>query len=268
MRLRGRKGIREDLENQPDLVVLQPFEWRGRWRERFGNDRPIYVELGMGKGKFIAEMSRLHPDINFVGVDMFDELIRRASVKARAGSPDGRAPGNLVLVLLNVERIEEAFAEGEIERIYLNFSDPWPKKRHAKRRLTHPRFLEKYCRLLNEYGEIHFKTDSAPFFEYSLNAFADMGLRLRSISLDLHAGGPAPGHVMTEYEQKFVSQGLPIYRCEVLVGREAIAAHERSVREKWAADRTMRVRSVQPMSPNAAMPATVPSSAPTSTSEG
>ncbi|GAB2698261.1 tRNA (guanosine(46)-N7)-methyltransferase TrmB [Paenibacillus thermoaerophilus] len=233
MRLRGRTGIREDLLAQPQLVTLQPGEWKGRWRERFGNDAPIHVELGMGKGKFISEMSRLHPDINFIGIDMFDELLRRGSEKARKAHEGD--PPNLVLALWNIERIEEVFASGEIERIYLNFSDPWPKKRHAKRRLTHPRFVRKYIQLLNEHGEIHMKTDSRLLFEFSLNSFADMGLRMRNISLDLHADGPAPNNVMTEYETKFHEQGMNIYRCEVVVGSKALERHLEDLRAREAA---------------------------------
>lgn len=221
MRLRGRKGIRETLEQQPELVVLDPREYKGRWHEFFGNRQPIHVELGMGKGKFVSEMSFRHRTINFIGVDMYDELLRRASEKARAlWREEGReTPPNLALVLCNIEYIEEIFAPQELERIYLNFSDPWPKKRHVKRRLTHPRFVEKYIRLLNTSGEIHMKTDSSLLFEFSLNTFADLGLRMRNISLDLHREGIHPDYVMTEYEQKFVQQGMPIYRCEVIAGK-------------------------------------------------
>lgn len=230
MRLRGRKGIREALEAQQDLVILHPREYKGRWAEYFGNDRPIYVELGMGKGRFISQMSLRHPEANFIGVDMYDELLRRASEKARlarteAGLNDELA--NLALALFNIEYIEDIFAPGELDRIYLNFSDPWPKKKHARRRLTHPRFVEKYSALLNERGEIHFKTDSQPLFEFSLNSFADMGLRMRNISLNLHADGMNPEHVMTEYETKFVEQGMNIYRCEVVIGAQALEQHVR-----------------------------------------
>lgn len=228
MRLRGRKGIREALEQQPDLVVLNPGEFKGRWAPFFGNTKPIYVELGMGKGRFISEMSLLHHDVNFIGADRYDELVRRASEKARTAweEKESRGPINLALALFNIEYIEDIFAEGEIERIYLNFSDPWPKKRHASRRLTHPDFLKKYRTLLNDKGEIHLKTDSQSLFEFSLNSFSDMGLRMKNISLNLHAEGICLDHVMTEYEMKFVHQGVPIYRCEVLVGNEARQRHE------------------------------------------
>lgn len=242
MRLRGRKGIREEIESQPELVVLDPAPHKGRWREAFGNDRPIHVELGMGKGKFISEMSVRHPEINFIGIDMYDELIRRAAVKARAAwAPQGADhPPNLKLVRANIEYLETFFAPGEVERIYLNFSDPWPKKRHAKRRLTHPRFLQKYIDILNENGEIHFKTDSRLLFEFSLNSFCDMAVPLRNISLDLHKDGLREDLVMTEYETKFAEQGMPIYRLEAVVGEAALRRHREAKAAELAAMRGVK----------------------------
>jgi len=224
MRLRGRKGIRENLEAQAGFVILDPRSCKGKWHTLFGNDRPVYVELGMGKGQFISQMSFRYPDINFIGIDMYDELIRRASEKARLAwsERDVETPPNLRLALANVEFLEDVFEEGEIERIFLNFSDPWPKAKHARRRLTHPRFLEKYRRLLNDNGEIHLKTDSQTLFEFSLNAFADFGLQMTNISLNLHREGPNEQHVMTEYETKFHGQGVNIHRCEAIVGKEAL----------------------------------------------
>lgn len=236
MRLRGKRTSREEIARQTDLVVLNPSEWKGRWREFFGNDRPIHVELGMGKGKFISELSAMNPGINYIGIDMYDGLIHKATAKARSARGDRGEGGtpNLALVVFNIEHIDEVFAEDEVERIYLNFSDPWPKKRHHRRRLTHPNFLRKYMAFLNGRGEIHFKTDSVMLFEFSLNAFADMGLRMRSLSLDLHRDGPAPDNVMTEYEKKFMEQGMRIHRVEVLVGREALAGHERHALDRYA----------------------------------
>lgn len=222
MRLRGRKGIRESLEAQPELVVLKPEEYRGRWHEFFGNSQPIYVELGMGKGKFISEHSGRNPHINYIGVDMYDELIRRASEKARIVWGEEVEPPNLALVRANIETIETIFAPGEVERVYLNFSDPWPKSKHARRRLTHHRFLAKYQELLNDNGMIHFKTDSRSLFEFSLNSFALVGLQLQNISLDLHRDGLREDLVLTEYEGKFVAQGQPIYRLEAVIGELAL----------------------------------------------
>ena len=235
MRLRGRKPAREELERQTDLVVLEPHHWRGRWHEFFGNDRPIHLEIGMGKGKFISEMCLRHPDINFIGMDIYDELLRRSSEKIRAlREADAGAADNVALVRGNAEYLELMFDEGELERIYLNFSDPWPKKKHVKRRLTHPRFLLKYKRVLGPRGEIHFKTDSALLFEYSLNSFADMGIRLRNITLDLHRDGTRDDLVMTEYEMRFVGLGQPIYRLEAVVGEEALRAHQEETERRLA----------------------------------
>ncbi|PAD71226.1 tRNA (guanosine(46)-N7)-methyltransferase TrmB [Paenibacillus campinasensis] len=236
MRLRGRKGIRESLEAQQDLVVLNPAQYKGKWASLFGNDRPIHVEFGMGKGQFISQLSYKHQDVNFIGVDMYDELIRRASEKGRdVWAEEGvETPPNLKLALFNLEQVEEVFEPGELERIYLNFSDPWPKARHARRRLTHPRFLEKYSRILNARGEIHFKTDSVSLFEFSLNAFADFGLQMTNISLDLHRDGLNEQFVMTEYETKFVGQGMNIHRCEVIVGEEALAQYKQERLKKYS----------------------------------
>jgi tRNA (guanine-N7-)-methyltransferase len=232
MRLRGRKGILEALQQQPELVVLEAKDYKGRWRDFFGNERPIHVELGMGKGIFISEMSVRNPQINFIGVDRYDELVRRAGEKAKHlwQERHGEQPNNLVLARFNIEYLEEMFADAEVECLYLNFSDPWPKNRHARRRLTHASFLEKYKSILNERGEIHLKTDSASLFEFSLNSFADEGLRMRDITFDLHRDGILPERVMTEYEAKFVRKGMPIHRCEVVVGREALEKHELKLR--------------------------------------
>ncbi len=236
MRLRRRSGTKELLHSLEDRVILQPKQLRGRWREVFGNDRPIHAELGMGKGRFISRMSLLYPDINFIGIDMYDELIRKASEKAEEARKEYAAAGNAVtnnlrLVLGNIEGIEEMFAPGELERIYLNFSDPWPKTRHANRRLTHPGFLAKYRNVLNEDGEIHLKTDSRSLFEFSLNSFSEMEMMLRNISLDLHGSGVAPNMVMTEYEMKFHNQGVNIHRCEAIVGERAIDRRKAELRE-------------------------------------
>ncbi|UVI31475.1 tRNA (guanosine(46)-N7)-methyltransferase TrmB [Paenibacillus spongiae] len=227
MRLRGRKGILESIQSQPELIVLDAAPRKGRWQAFFGNDKPIYIELGMGKGKFISDMSVRNPHINFIGVDMYDELIRRASEKARAawGAQGVAEPPNLALLRANIESIEDMFAPGEIERIHLNFSDPWPKSKHARRRLTHPRFLAKYCEILNKNGEIHFKTDSQSLFEFSLNSFSEMELQLRNITLDLHKGGLRDDLVLTEYESKFVERGNNIYRLEAVIGSEALSSY-------------------------------------------
>lgn len=219
MRLRRKPDTDTWLAEQGEFIQLEPQRNKGKWHQYFGNDNPIHIELGMGKGKFISELSAKYPDINFIGIDMYDELVRRAGEKAQElhRLEKGEQPRNLCLVRWNIEQIEDVFAEGEAERIYLNHSDPWPKKRHEHRRLTHPRFLQKYQVMLSATGEIHLKTDSALLFEYSLNTFSEMRFRLRHITLDLHREGTPSDHIFTEYESKFVSQGMPIYRCEAIV---------------------------------------------------
>ncbi|SDS16960.1 tRNA (guanine-N(7)-)-methyltransferase [Paenibacillaceae bacterium GAS479] len=228
MRLRGRKGIREELEALPGLVVLDAAKYKGKWKDFFGNDKPIHVELGMGKGRFISQHSVLNPDVNYIGVDLYDELIRRASEKALLAREElglQGYPPNLALLRANIEGIADMFAPGELERIYLNFSDPWPKSKHARRRLSHPRLLEQYAVILNENGEIHQKTDSRLLFEFSLNSYAETEMQMKNISLDLHRDGAREDLVLTEYESKFIGQGMPIHRCEVVVGAAALAAY-------------------------------------------
>lgn len=235
MRLRGRKGILEEISAQKDLVVLDASQYKGKWSSFFGNDKPIHVELGMGKGQFISQMSIRNPEVNYIGVDMYDELIRRASEKGRtAWAAQGiDSPPNLALLRANIENIDEMFDDNELERIYLNFSDPWPKSKHARRRLTHPRFVEKYINKLNEDGEIHFKTDSQTLFEFSLNSFADMELVMRNISLNLHREELREDLVMTEYETKFHNLGHPINRVEVVIGERALAKHREEKKTKY-----------------------------------
>lgn len=228
MRLRGRKGIRESLESQTDLVILNPEEYKGKWADLFGNGKPIHVEFGMGKGQFISQMSYRNHEVNYIGIDMYDELVRRASDKARIAwaEEEVETPPNLKLALANIENILDVFEQGEVERIYLNFSDPWPKSKHARRRLTHPRFLDKYKEVLNRQGQIHFKTDSETLFEFSLNSFADYGLQMTNISLNLHRDGLNEEHVMTEYEQKFMGKGMNIHRVEVLIGEDVLKEYQ------------------------------------------
>lgn len=248
MRLRGRKNIRESLEQQPDLVVLEPHEYRGRWHEFFGNDRPIHAELGMGKGQFISRMSANNPDINYIGMDIYDELLRRGSEKARALWKEEKGLDevpNLALVRGNVEELDLMFEPGELQRVYLNFSDPWPKSKHARRRLTHPRFLMKYKYVLSEIGEIHFKTDSLSLFEFSLNSFSDTEIQMRNISLDLHRHGVRDDLVLTEYETKFVGQGMPIYRLEAVIG-DKIREQHRLVVAQDLAEQSQRGDTKQP----------------------
>lgn len=218
-RLRRRKDTKELLAVDP-IVLLEPTGHKGKWSQYFGNDNPIHVELGMGKGKFVSELSAKNPDINYIGIDMYDELIRKASEKARElhAAEHGGEPTNLALVMFNIGNIETMFDTDELSRVYLNHSDPWPKARHANRRLTHPDFLRKYIEMLKPDGEIHFKTDARSLFEFSLESFSELKLRIMNLSLDVHAEGTPEGHVFTEYETKFVGLGQPIYQVEVHLG--------------------------------------------------
>lgn len=209
MRLRRKPWAKDMLKAHPEYVIPEPERYKGKWNEVFGNDNPIHLEVGTGKGKFITEMAKLHPHINFIGVELYDSVIVSALKKLL----ETELP-NVKLLQVNAKDLRNFFAKGEVSRIYLNFSDPWPKKRHEKRRLTHKNFLEIYKDILIDKGEIHLKTDNQAFFEYSLLSFSAYGLLLKDISLDLH-NSDFEGNIMTEYEEKFSEKGNRIYRCEV-----------------------------------------------------
>lgn len=209
MRVRRVPGAYEALTELKTYFIEKPEENKGKWREVFGNDHPIHAEFGGGKGKFIIEMAMKYPEINFIMVDAVTEVVLKAAQRA-----ENHQLHNLKIVMLDLRFAENYFAEHELDRIYLNFSDPWPKKRHYKRRLTHREFLEIYKRILKTDGWIHFKTDNRGLFEFSLNEFAETDMIMRNITLDLHALGWVD-NVMTEYESKFSSMGHPIYRIEV-----------------------------------------------------
>lgn len=208
MRVRNRKGAGELLRNNPQYVISNPEECKGSWSDIFGNDHPIHIEVGSGKGRFITGMAAQHPDINYIGIDVQQSVLSYALDKAlEAGLP------NVKLLYVDGSSLTNYFANGEIDRLYLNFSDPWPKKRHIKRRLTYKSFLETYEAILPQGGEIHFKTDNRGLFEYSLASFSQYGMVLNQVWLDLHASD-FEGNVMTEYEEKFSNLGQPIYRVE------------------------------------------------------
>lgn len=209
MRVRRVPGAYEALTELKTYFIEKPEEHKGKWREVFGNDHPIHAEFGGGKGKFIIEMAMKYPEVNFIMVDAVTEVVLKAAQRA-----ENHQLHNLKIVMLDLRFAENYFAEHELDRIYLNFSDPWPKKRHYKRRLTHREFLEIYKRILKTDGWIHFKTDNRGLFEFSLNEFAETDMIMRNITLDLHALG-WEDNVMTEYESKFSSMGHPIYRIEV-----------------------------------------------------
>lgn len=209
MRLRNKPWAEDYLNEHQDLVVPNPEDYKGRWNELFGNDNPVHIEVGTGKGQFITGMAQANPDINYIGIELFDSVIVIAAKKA----VDAGQPSNLRLLNVNGSKLEEYFAKGDVSRVYLNFSDPWPKTRHAKRRLTHAGFLSLYENVLIDNGEIHFKTDNRGLFEYSLISMTDYGMQLKLVSLDLH-NDDVEDNIMTEYEEKFSSKGQPIYRLE------------------------------------------------------
>ena len=211
-RVRKQPGTREALMQYAPIVVLEPEQHKGKWQDVFGNANPIQMEVGMGKGKFISTMARQHPEINFIGVEVIEEVLLDAvkRMKRAEGIPE-----NLRLVWINASLLEDLFLPGEVDRIFLNFSDPWPKTRHAKRRLTHKGFLDQYAAILKAEAQVHFKTDNQGLFEFSLNEFSACGWRLQNIQLDMYQKLPE-GNVATEYETKFHNQGMPIYRLEAV----------------------------------------------------
>lgn len=202
MRLKHVKGAEEAIENS-GFVVQDPENMRGRWRR---GSRPFAVEIGMGKGSFITGMAAANPDTDYAGIEKFSSVL----IKAVKKQQELQLP-NLLLIRADAEHICEFFAPGEADVIYLNFSDPWPKDRHAKRRLTSPQFLERYLGILAPGGRIEFKTDNMPLFEYSVESLQSSGWQITAITRDLHAD-PAmcEGNIMTEYEERFSAKGNPI----------------------------------------------------------
>lgn len=208
--MRLRKDPRaEKYIQESEIVISNPEEYKGKWNTVFHNNNKLHVEFGMGKGGFIIELARQNPHINYIGVERFETVVYKACKKAERE----QATGNLIYLCHNVELCTDIFEEGEIDRIYLNFSDPWPKKRHANKRLTYYRFLEKYNCILNQKGELHFKTDNRGLFEFSLNELSNNDWKMKNITLDLHSSD-MKGNVMTEYEERFSAMGMPIYRLE------------------------------------------------------
>ena len=208
MRVRNRKGATELLEAHPQYVILNPADAKGRWQEIFGDDHPIHVEVGSGKGAFVSGMAKANPEINYIGIDIQKSVLSYALDKVLATDVP-----NIKLLWVDGSDLTDYFEDGEIDRLYLNFSDPWPKKRHEKRRLTYQSFLATYQQILPENGEIHFKTDNRGLFEYSLVSFSQYGMKLKGVWLDLHASD-FEDNVLTEYEQKFANKGQVIYRVE------------------------------------------------------
>jgi tRNA (guanine-N(7)-)-methyltransferase len=206
MRLRNITGSRETVASNA-YVIHEAELYKGRWRELFGNDRPIHVEIGMGKGKFIMQLAALNPDINYIGIEKYSSVLLRALEKR-----EETELSNLYFIRFDAEYINDIFSKDEISRIYLNFSDPWPKDRHARRRLTSKEFLQRYNVFLRKDGEVIFKTDNSNLFDFSLEEAGVASWKLKGVTYDLHHSEYLDGNVMTEYEEKFVAKGNPIYR--------------------------------------------------------
>ena len=212
MRLRHIRGAEEAIETSP-FVIQKPKEHRGHFCELFGNTNPIQIEVGMGKGKFIMELAQKYPETNFIGIERYSSVLLRALQKRE----ELEIP-NIYFMCMDAKELGEIFAPGEVEKIYLNFSDPWPKDRHAKRRLTSDRFLAVYDRILQPDGIIEFKTDNQDLFRYSLESIPEAGWQVTSHTFDLHHSDMAEGNVMTEYETKFSAEGKPI--CKLTARRD------------------------------------------------
>ncbi|MBE6152040.1 MAG: tRNA (guanosine(46)-N7)-methyltransferase TrmB [Firmicutes bacterium] len=207
MRLRNVKNAKEQIESS-SYILLEPKEFRGNFRKLFDNDNPIYIEIGMGKGQFIINNALKYPNINFIGIEKYDSVIVRAIQKI--GNMD--IP-NLKLIRMDALEINDVF-DKEIDRIYLNFSDPWPKDRHEHRRLSSIKFLEKYDLIFKDIKNIVMKTDNRKLFEFSIRSFNNYGYKIEDISLDLY-NDDHELNIPTEYEDRFVSRGQVIYMIDV-----------------------------------------------------
>ncbi len=210
MRLRNITGSKEVIaENE---FVVPEEEWKpGHWREIFGNDHPLQIEVGMGKGKFLHTMAKLHPEINFVGIEKYSSVLLRAVQKM-----EKEPLPNLRFLRMEAEELTRAFGPGEVDRIYLNFSDPWPKDRHAKRRLPSREFLARYDVILKKNGRLEFKTDNRELFEFALGELEPAGWEAEFVTYDLHGDADLmAGNVMTEYEEKFSALGNPICKYQI-----------------------------------------------------
>lgn len=206
MRLRNIRGSREEIAAN-DYVVHEPEEYKGRWKDLFGNSASLHVEIGMGKGRFIMEMAEQNPTINYIGIEKYSSVLLRGLEKRQE-----KELHNLYFIRFDAEYITDIFDTDEVDRIYLNFSDPWPKDRHAKRRLPSKEFLRKYDQFLKQEGEVFFKTDNRTLFDFAIEEADIAGWELREVTYNLHESEYAQGNIMTEYEEKFVAEGKPINR--------------------------------------------------------
>ena len=206
MRLRNVKGSTQTIETS-EFTINKPELNKGKWHEVFGNDHPIHIEVGMGKGRFITDLALLHPEINYIGIEKFSSVLVRA-VQKRSELDIS----NLFFIRMDAENLGNVFENSEIDKIYLNFSDPWPKARHAKRRLTSKEFFLCYDNILIPDGVVEFKTDNTLLFDFSLEQIPLAGWEISEYTYDLHNSPMNDGNVMTEYEEKFSSKGNPIHK--------------------------------------------------------
>ena len=215
MRLRNIPGAKAAITGS-SYVVQNPEEWKGKWKQCFTKEQPLHIEVGMGKGRFLMDMARLHPDINYVGIEMYDSVLLRALQKREELEEAGEKLDNLLFMRVDARELPDIFEKGEVQKIYLNFSDPWPKARHAKRRLTSREFLARYEKILISEGVVEFKTDNRELFEFSLEEVKEKDWELLVYTFDLHhQEDMMEGNVMTEYEEKFSSMGNPI--CKLIM---------------------------------------------------
>ena len=212
MRLRNIPGADEAILNS-EYCIKEPESKKGNWQSVFSSTQPLHIEIGMGKGRFIMDMAAAHPDINYLGIERYSSVLLRALQKM-----EETPMPNLRFICMDAADVTEVFAKDEVSRIYLNFSDPWPKDRHAKRRLTSQTFLGRYDKILKPEGHVEFKTDNKDLFQFSLEQAEPAGWHLDAFTWDLHHDETLnQGNVMTEYEQKFSSMGNPI--CKMIISR-------------------------------------------------
>ena len=224
MRMRKMKNLDVRMERCAALRIAEPAALKGNWRSLKPDASALWVEVGCGKGKFTAETAAANPDVLMIAVERCREAMVVAMEKAQSMKLT-----NVFYIDMDVANIEEIFAGQEIDRLFINFPDPWPRKKNAKRRLTHRGFLDKYCRVVREKGEFHFKTDNAPLFAFSVEEFAACGLEVKNLTRDLHANGIVG--IMTGYEEKFHALGTPINRCEVVCKPFELPKEEKKTEE-------------------------------------
>lgn len=215
MRLRNIPGADAAVAACP-YVIEHPQDLRGHWDDRFETKQPIHIEVGMGKGQFLFGQAAAHPEINYIGIERYTSVLLRAIQKINPDEP----PKNMLFICMDAAELPEVFAPDEIARIYLNFSDPWPKDRHARRRLTSSEFLSRYDQILATDGSIEFKTDNRALFDFSLDEIEHSAVwKLAAHTFDLHHTPElCEGNIMTEYEEKFSSLGNPI--CKLIATRK------------------------------------------------